>query len=264
MKRGMPWLQFYPADWLSDAVSGCSPAAKGIWIDMLCVMHASQRYGYLEAEGKPIPDEFMFRRCGCASVEQYRNLLAELFYAGVPSRTPEGVIYSRRMVRDEKERSSTAARVRRFREKRSCNADVTPQKSEIRSQRSEVREKQNPTAKPAPLSVSTHDPLERETKEAGFSVFWEKWPVHQARQTAFRAWLKIPISEYAAIMQGLEKWSVSDQWIRGVIPHASTWLNQKRWQDEDVPAKGGSNGKSTLASIAKENWKGLGLDRPIN
>ena len=66
---------------------------------MLFVAHNSQRYGYLEADGKPIPDEQLARRCGCGSVEEYRNLLAELFSAGVPSRTPEGVIYSRRMVR---------------------------------------------------------------------------------------------------------------------------------------------------------------------
>jgi hypothetical protein len=130
-KRSLPWLQFYPSDWLADSVAGCSLAAQGLWFRVLLVAHNSQRYGYLEADGRAIPDEQLARRCGCASVEEYRNLLAELFSAGVPSRTPEGVIYSRRMVRDQRERDSAAERQRKHR----CHADVTPQsQGEVRGQ----------------------------------------------------------------------------------------------------------------------------------
>jgi len=100
-KRSLPWLQFYPADWESDSIAGCSLAAQGLWLRMMFVMHTSRRYGCLEVEGKPIPDEMISRRCGCVSVEDYRRLLAELFAAGVPSKTEDGVIYSRRMVRDQ-------------------------------------------------------------------------------------------------------------------------------------------------------------------
>jgi len=137
-KRSLPWLQFYPSDWLSDSVSGCCLAAQGLWFRMLFVAHNSQRYGYLEADGKAIPDEQLARRCGCGSVEEYRNLLAELFAAGVPSRTLEGVIYSRRMVRDQEERDSGAERQRRHR----SHAPVTPlSQGEVRSQKSEIKEK---------------------------------------------------------------------------------------------------------------------------
>jgi hypothetical protein len=132
-KRSLPWLQFYPSDWLADSVSGCCLAAQGLWLRMLFVAHNSQRYGYLEADGKAIPDEQLARRCGCSSVEEYRNLLAELFSAGVPARTPEGVIYSRRMARDQEERDAGAARQRRHR----SNATVTPLsqgESEVRGQ----------------------------------------------------------------------------------------------------------------------------------
>ena len=84
-KRSLPWLQLYPADWESDSVAGCT-LAQGLWFRMICVMHSSRSYGYLEVDGKAIPDELLFRRCGCVSVEEYRGLLAELFSAGVPSR----------------------------------------------------------------------------------------------------------------------------------------------------------------------------------
>lgn len=125
-KRGLPWLKFYPSDWLSDSVSGCCLAAQGLWLRMLFVAHNSQNYGYLEADGKAIPDGLLARRCGCANVDEFRNLVAELFSAGVPSRTAAGVIYSRRMVRDQENRDSDAERQRKHR----SYAPVTPMSHE--------------------------------------------------------------------------------------------------------------------------------------
>ena len=139
-KRSLPWMQFYPSDWLSDSVAGCTLAAQGLWLRLLFVAHNSQQYGYLEVDGRPIPDEQLSRRCGCAGVEEYRSLLAELFAAGVPSRTPEGTIYSRRMVRDQQDRNSAADRQRRHR----SHAPVTPKShGEVRSQKSEVRDQKS-------------------------------------------------------------------------------------------------------------------------
>jgi hypothetical protein len=89
---------------------------------MLLVAHNSQHYGYLEIDGNPIPEELLLRRCGCSSVEEYRNLLAELFSAGVPSRTNNGVIFSRRMARDQEERNAGAERQRRHRSHASVTA----------------------------------------------------------------------------------------------------------------------------------------------
>lgn len=44
MKR--PSLQFYPADWRHNAkLRRCSEAARGAWMDVLCVLHDSDEYG---------------------------------------------------------------------------------------------------------------------------------------------------------------------------------------------------------------------------
>ena len=107
MKR--PSFQFYPGDWVRDSVSGCSLAAQGLWLRMMIVAHDSERYGYLEQNGAPMPPDSIARRCGCESAEQYSALLSELREAGVPSRTEKGVIFSRRMVRDEALREARAA-----------------------------------------------------------------------------------------------------------------------------------------------------------
>lgn len=104
-------------------------------------------------------------------------------------------------------------------------------------------------------SVSPTDPLQQETKEAAFAVFWEQWPLKQAKPDARRAWIKIPLAEYPPIMAGLEKWKKSDQWARKIFPHAATWLNKKRWQDEDVPEKGVNSGNRNAAAVQAESGK---------
>ena len=127
----LPAIHLYPGDWLRDQISGCSLAAQGLWLRMMFVMHDSEQYGRMVIGGKPIPFDQAARRCGC-SVQEYSDLTQELLDVGVISINSDGVMYSRRMVRDAKERETTKIRVGRFRGKqpvtpvkRSCNADVT-------------------------------------------------------------------------------------------------------------------------------------------
>lgn len=106
MKR--PAFQFYPADWRKDTeLQGCSIGARGLWHELLCVMHECEPYGHLTLNGEAIPEPKAARLVG-VEVKEYRRLMLELDVAGVPSRTAKGVIYSRRMVRDEALRNKRA------------------------------------------------------------------------------------------------------------------------------------------------------------
>lgn len=68
-------------------------------------MHDSPRYGYLVTKnGSPIPPANVAHVLGLG-LEQYESLLAELDCVHVPSRTAAGVIFSRRMVRDDRRRA---------------------------------------------------------------------------------------------------------------------------------------------------------------
>jgi len=41
-----PSFQFYPADWLANTnLRRCSEGARGVWIDVMCVLHGSDEYG---------------------------------------------------------------------------------------------------------------------------------------------------------------------------------------------------------------------------
>jgi hypothetical protein len=122
----LPAILLYDGDWIKDGVAGCSLAAQGLWLRMIFIGHNSERYGYLQVNGAPIPSESIARRCGC-TLSEYEAYLAELELNGVPNRTPEGIIYSRRLVKDAQQRASAKARKRKERsESRSSHTSVTP------------------------------------------------------------------------------------------------------------------------------------------
>lgn len=119
---------------------------------------------------------------------------------------------------------------------------------------------------PSARAEQPNTALEQETIEAGFQVFWECWPRKQAKPAARREWGKIPLAEYASISSGLARWNTSEQWKRGIIPHAATWLRGKRWTDEVPQFVGGRNGngnrKQTATDLALQNARALGLGQP--
>ena len=95
-----PWLKFYPRDWRGDqALRACSVAARGLWIEMLCVMHEASPYGHLVLGGRAVSNDVLARVSGLGA-DECGALVAELESAGVFSRTRKGVIYSRRMIKD--------------------------------------------------------------------------------------------------------------------------------------------------------------------
>jgi hypothetical protein len=99
MKR--PAFQWYPSDWRKDnELQSCSIAARGLWHELLGIMHECTPYGHLTVDGRPASDAASARLCH-VELREFKKLLAELEGAGVPSRTEAGILYSRRMVRDE-------------------------------------------------------------------------------------------------------------------------------------------------------------------
>lgn len=103
-----PAFQFYPSDWRSDlALRTCSIAARGLWQELLVTMHEGTPYGHLALDGEALSDDEAASLAGIP-VREYARLLAELERRKVFSRTESGVIYSRRMVRDEEIRNKRA------------------------------------------------------------------------------------------------------------------------------------------------------------
>ena len=83
-------------------------AARGLWIECICLMHEGSPYGHLKVNGKVIDDKTLARMVG-GEAGEVKKLLAELTESGVASRGTDGCIISRRMVRDEEIRTARAA-----------------------------------------------------------------------------------------------------------------------------------------------------------
>lgn len=66
-----------------------------------------------------------------------------------------------------------------------------------------------------------------------FELFWKSYPRHEAKSSAMKAFKKVKV-DINVLLQAIAQQKNSKQWKDNIIPHASTWLNQSRWEDEVV------------------------------
>lgn len=96
MKR--PSFQFYPADWTGNSnLRRCSHAEKGIWVDVLCLMHDQEEYGVIRWSMKEIA-----QAVGC-TVSALRALVAKGVLKGSDDTLIEPFIYVPRSGRKDGE-----------------------------------------------------------------------------------------------------------------------------------------------------------------
>ena len=97
----------------------------------------------------------------------------------------------------------------------------------------------------APQGGQACQPAKRASKRAAkstpdwkperFEGFWKFYPRGEGRQAAVRAWDRLRPDDQTVdrIAAALVTQKQTDEWRRGIgIPHASTYLNQRRWEDE--------------------------------
>lgn len=97
----------------------------------------------------------------------------------------------------------------------------------------------------APQGGQACQPAKRASKRAAksapdwkperFEGFWKFYPRGEGRQAAVRAWDRLQPDDQTVdrIAAALVTQKQTDEWRRGIgIPHASTYLNQRRWEDE--------------------------------
>lgn len=85
-----PSFQFYPGDWKSNAnLRRCSPAARGVWMDILGVLHDSDEYGVARWPLKELA------RAAGAAMAHTKELVEKLVLKGSDTST-EAFIYTPR------------------------------------------------------------------------------------------------------------------------------------------------------------------------
>lgn len=84
------------------------------------------------------------------------------------------------------------------------------------------------------MSITPLRAIENTSDAATFDDFWLMYPKRMARRDAEKAWARVSPEERVAALVALVKWR--RVWLaRGEIqyvPHAATWLNGARWDDE--------------------------------
>jgi hypothetical protein len=231
-KSEHPWMKFYSADWRSDAaLRSVTFGARGLWIDLLSLMHEATPYGHLLISGRPPSIETISAVLG-GRPKEVGNLFKELEDACVFSRTEDGTVYSRRMVRDK-------ARAERDREngKGGGNPQLLnevkggvnpPDKGEDKAQIPEARSQRLESEKNKTLGADAPE------FEAFFKAYPRRGPHPNPRKPAllkFNAAVKRG-ADPQKIIAAAKAFEVSS---RGTdpkfIPQAVTWLSQARWAD---------------------------------
>tara|TARA_Y100000758_G_scaffold239103_1_gene175183 strand:- start:193 stop:555 length:363 start_codon:yes stop_codon:yes gene_type:complete len=73
-------------------------------------------------------------------------------------------------------------------------------------------------------------------KQRTFNQFWKLYPRKIAKLVAERSWKRLSNKDIESIFKVLHehlvRWKYKDIQY---VPHASTWLNQRRWEDELEP-----------------------------
>lgn len=107
-----PWMKFYPSDWRGDPrLRMCSIGARGLWMEMMCIMHEANPYGHLVVGDVPVTNRQLASLAGISQPDCLK-FMAELESAGVYSRQAESkIIFSRRMVRDRERAEAGRAHV---------------------------------------------------------------------------------------------------------------------------------------------------------
>jgi len=138
-------MKFYTSDWRSDpCLRMCGIASRGLWIEMICIMHEATPYGHLLVAGHCPTDAQLAVLVG-TTPDQVAAMLGELESAGVFSRTREGVIYSRKMTRAAKKAATARNNGRKGGNPTLCNLsensalDKGGVKGEVKTQKPEAR-----------------------------------------------------------------------------------------------------------------------------
>jgi hypothetical protein len=190
-------------------------------------MHEGNPYGHLKVGDKVILPSNLARMVGL-TIEETEGYLDELKEAGVYDLDTDGTIVSRRMIRDEN-----------LRNMRASGGKLGGNPALMDKNKVNLKVIQEVKQKPTPSSPSSST----SSIEILFDKFYQNYPKKIGKPKALQAFKKINPDDQLLneMLQKLEIQKNSSQWLKDggeFIPHPSTWLNNRRWEDEvSVPEK---------------------------
>ena len=142
--------------------------------------------------------------------------------------------------------------------------EVRPTK-EDRSKKKEITPSSPPSGDDLPPNVVRVDAPRTDAHERRWECFWAAYPKHVGTGAARKVFDRIKPDDALtdSMVAAIEAAKQSEQWRRDngqFIPHPSTWLNQRRWEDETGAATTGPAGVDLLpgevaTEVAPGHWE---------
>ena len=241
----LPFLQFYPADYLVDT-RVLTLTARGAWVDILCILHGSSTRGTTK-----FPARGWARIMGVPEAD-FLSALREIedMKVGDVIRDSNGdvTLTCRRMMNESITRTQTRLRVQNHREKErnagcnvSSNADVTRNKSEVISQKSEAKNNTAPVpvaaGEPADCPFPPEVARKQSARELEAESVWALYPKKKGKKDAMREILEAirtvgierireRVQAYAA---AVSRWPEDE---RKYVPDPVRWFKRGNYDDD--------------------------------
>lgn len=119
-----------------------------------------------------------------------------------------------------------------------------------------------------PDSLQHQEPLSASQTDAGgrFAEFWAVYPRDEGKAKAKAAWAKRKLDAIAdtIIADVKARKTQHGQWLEGIYPHATTYLNGERWNDAIIPPRNRipRNGHATNQLSLADRAAAIHANRP--
>lgn len=216
----LPALQFYTGDWRKDpCVQSLDHEHKGVWIDLLCIMNETSERGRLVLPGgSAMPDDAIARNLGI-DLAKWKQIRSTLLVLGVASQDGDGVLYNRRIVRDEA--------IRRSRREAGRQGGRTKR---TRSKPRSKSEAEGGSSVSSSSSAST-------TSSDSDAPFDEAWVVCRrgSKRKALHEYRKaVPSKVSHAVLLAAWRAHVSAASDERYVAHLFRWIRDERWEESPV------------------------------
>ena len=233
----LPAIQFYPGDWRKDpGVQSLSYEERGIWLELLFMMHESEKPGVLLLGGVPYPTDRLARALRLDN-QVISKVISELITLNVASIDEEtGALMCRRMVRDRQfveSRKKCGKLGGNPNFKKGKSNPYYSKDNQKHNQTDNLTDKQKITPSSS-TSLKMSDCDFNQSQVDQFEGFWSICPRKTAKGSARKAWAKaIKTTSPETIVDGMKVYAKT---VIGTDPqyiaHPATWLNGERWSDE--------------------------------
>jgi len=215
--KELPYLKFYPSEWLQGDITLCSLSAQGLFANIMA------HYWMKDCE---LPYSVIERRYSNATAE-----LEELLSEGIIKVNDGSNIEI--CFLDEQRVELTSLHDARAKAGRKGGKATRLQRTSKPKQCLSKSE-----AGPKHIDKDEEGDKDKDKSLSGFDVFWNAYPKKKGKQQAVTAWKKNKCHDKLTDIIESLKWQTRQKdWIKDdgqFVPYPASWLNGKRWEDEQT------------------------------